>query len=153
MTDGESFEVRRVTVADRDEWRRMRAALWPLEPSDHDDEIEAYLRAPGDAGAAAFVALRAEGGLAGFVELRLRDFAEGCTSSPVAYVEGWWVDTDSRRRGVGEALMAAAEDWARGSGIRELASDCDFDNEISLSAHLALGFSEAERVICLRKDL
>lgn len=153
MTEGKALEVRRATAADRDEWRRMRTSLWPLEASDHDDEIEAYLRAPDDAGAAAFVALRAEEGLAGFVELRLRDFAEGCTSSPVAYVEGWWVDTDSRRRGVGEALMAAAEDWARNRGLRELASDCDFDNEASLSAHLALGFDEAERVICLRKDL
>jgi aminoglycoside 6'-N-acetyltransferase I len=131
----------------------MRTALWPREASGHDDEIEAVVRAPDDAGAAAFVALRAEGGLAGFVELRLRDFAEGCTSSPVAYVEGWWVDTDFRRRGVGEALMAAAEDWARRCGLRELASDCDVQNETSLRAHLALGFREAERVICLRKDL
>ncbi len=153
MTNRPSIEIRRAGASDQDEWRRMRTALWPLEPSEHDDEIAAYLRASDDAGVAAFVALRTGGGLAGFVELRLRDFAEGCTSSPVAYVEGWWVDTDSRRRGVGEALMLAAEEWARSRGLRELASDCDFDNETSLSAHLALGFSEAERVICLRKEL
>lgn len=150
---GQPIEVRRVSAPDHAEWSRMRMALWPHAQSEHDDEIEAYLRAGDDVGAAVFVAVRAGGGLAGFVELRLRDFAEGCTSSPVAYVEGWWVDADARRRGVGEALMLAAEDWARSRGIRELASDCDFDNEVSLSAHLALGFSEAERVICLRKDL
>ena len=147
------IEVRRVRASDHAEWRRMRTALWPREQSEHDDEIEAYLSAAEDAGAVVLVAARAGGGLAGFVELRLRDFAEGCTSSPVAYVEGWWVDDDARRQGVGEALMMAAEDWARRRGIRELASDCDFDNDVSLSAHLALGFTEAERVICLRKDL
>jgi len=147
------IEVRRASASDRAEWRRMRTALWPHEQGEHDKEIDAYLGAADDAGAAAFVAARAGGGLAGLVELRLRDFAEGCTSSPVAYVEGWWVAADARRRGVGEALMGAAEDWARRRGLRELASDCDFDNEVSLSAHLALGFREAERVICLRKDL
>ncbi len=147
------IEIRRVSASDHAEWRRLRMALWPHGQSEHDDEIAAYLSAAEDVGAAVFVASRAGGGLAGFVELRLRDFAEGCTSSPVAYVEGWWVDDDARRQGVGEALMRAAEDWARSRGIRELASDCDFDNEVSLSAHLALGFTEAERVICLRKDL
>lgn len=147
------IETRRVDASDREEWLRMRTALWPHGKSEHEAEIEAYLRAPDDADAAVFVATRGGGTLAGFVELRLRDFAEGCTSSPVAYVEGWWVDDDTRRRGVGEALMRAAEDWARSRGLRELASDCDFGNEVSLSAHLALGFREAERVICLRKDL
>ena len=146
-------EVRRVSSSDHAEWRRMRTALWPQAQSEHDAEMATYLGAADDAGAAVFVAVRAGGGLAGFVELRLRDFAEGCKSSPVVYVEGWWVDADVRRRRVGEALMGAAEDWARNHGIRELASDCDFDNQASLSAHLALGFSEAERVICLRKDL
>lgn len=147
------IEVRRAAATDHPEWCRMRSALWPHAESEHDAEIEAYLAAAEHAGAAVFVAARAGTGLAGFVELRLRDFAEGCTSSPVAYVEGWWVDTDLRRHGVGEALMSAAEQWARSRGLRELASDCDFDNDVSLAAHLALGFCEAERVICLRKEL
>jgi aminoglycoside 6'-N-acetyltransferase I len=130
----------------------MRDALWPQGRDDHPDEIDAALRAPADT-AAVLVVPRAEGGLAGLLELRLRDFAEGCVSSPVAYVEGWWVDDDARRRGVGAALMRAAEDWARARGLREIASDCDLDNEASLRAHEALGFAEAVRVICLRKAL
>jgi aminoglycoside 6'-N-acetyltransferase I len=144
--------VRHVAPADRSEWRRMRDALWPHGSPEHPEEIDAYLRAP-EQGAAVFVAERAAGGLAGLLELRLRDFAEGCTSSPVAYVEGWWVDPDARRQGVGAALMRAAEGWSRRRGLRELASDCDLDNEPSLRAHEALGFAEAVRVICLRKRL
>jgi aminoglycoside 6'-N-acetyltransferase I len=144
--------VRLAGPGDRAEWLRMRGALWPHGREDHADEIDAALRAPAD-GAAVFVAARAEGGLAGLLELRLRDFAEGCTSSPVAYVEGWWVDPDVRRAGVGAALMRAAEAWARARGLSEIASDCDLDNEVSLRAHEALGFAEAVRVICLRKTL
>jgi aminoglycoside 6'-N-acetyltransferase I len=148
----EAIEIRPAVPGDRAEWRRLRDALWPHGSAEHADEIEAYLRAP-DAAAAVFVAARAGGALAGLLELRLRDFAEGCTSSPVAYVEGWWVDPDARRQGVGAALMRAAEGWARELGLTEIASDCDFDNEPSLRAHEALGFSEAVRVICLRKTL
>jgi len=144
--------VRHAAPADRAEWRRLRDALWPQAGAEHADEIEAYLQAP-EGAAAAFVAERAGGGLAGLLELRLRDFAEGCTSSPVAYVEGWWVEPDLRRQGVGAALMRAAEGWARGLGLTEIASDCDLDNEPSLAAHHALGFAEAVRVICLRKPL
>lgn len=144
--------VRRVAPGDRDEWRRMRDALWPHASAEHAEEIEACLAAP-DAAAAVFVAARAGGGLGGLLELRLRDFAEGCVSSPVAYVEGWWVDPDARVQGVGAALMRAAEQWARALGLSEIASDCDLDNEPSLRAHEALGFGEVVRVICLRKRL
>ena len=35
--------------------------------------------------------------------------ADGCTTHPVGYVEGWYVDPDVRRKGVGKALVAAAE--------------------------------------------
>jgi aminoglycoside 6'-N-acetyltransferase I len=147
-----SLPVRRVAPGDRAEWRRMRDALWPHGSAEHAEEIEACLQAPDDAGAV-FVAERAGGGLGGLLELRLRDFAEGCVSSPVAYVEGWWVDPDARLLGVGAALMRAAEDWARALGLSEIASDCDLDNESGLRAHAALGFGEAVRVICLRKRL
>lgn len=144
--------VRRVGPADRAEWRRMRDALWPQGGAEHAEEIEASFAAPDHSGAV-FVAERAGGGLAGLLELRLRDFAEGCVSSPVAYVEGWWVDPDARLQGVGEALLRAAEGWARALGLSEIASDCDLDNEAGLRAHQALGFAEAVRVICLRKRL
>jgi aminoglycoside 6'-N-acetyltransferase I len=130
----------------------MRDGLWPHASAEHADEIEAALGAPDDA-AAVFVAARPDGGLRGLLELRLRDFAEGCTGSPVAYVEGWWVDADARRGGVGAALMRAAEEWARARGLGELASDCDHDNQAGLGAHRALGFAETVHVVCLRKPL
>src|SRR5581483_8999398 len=77
----------------------------------------------------------------GFVEVGLRSHADGCDPRrPVGYVEGWYVDPPARRRGVGGALLAAAEAWARAQGCREMASDTWADNRRSQRAHQALGY-------------
>src|SRR5687767_6568832 len=100
-----------------------------------------------------FVVEREDGSLGGFIALSMRPWAEGCTSSPCAYIEGWWIAADLRRRGLGRALVDAAEQWARAQGSRELASDALTSNTGSLEAHRALGFDEVERVVALRKRL
>lgn len=51
------------------------------------------------------------------------------------------------------ALLAACEQWAREKGCQEFASDCELDNRESLRFHLALGFAEANRIVCFRKAL
>jgi hypothetical protein len=102
---------------------------------------------------AAFVAVRPTGGLCGFVETSLRSQAEDCQSSPVGYVEGWYVDPDVRKRGIGGSLLAVAESWAVGHGCREMASDTEFANEISRKAHLGLGYEETSRLVHFRKPL
>ena len=56
-----------------------------------------------------FVAERPGGGLCGFLEAALRSRADGCDSTPVAYIGGWYVDEDVRRHGVGRALVEEAE--------------------------------------------
>ena len=60
---------------------------------------------------------------------------------------------DLRRRGVGRALVRAAEEWARGQGLREVASDALLDNVASHRAHEGLGFTEVERAVRYRKSL
>lgn len=89
----------------------------------------------------------------GFAELSLRPCAEGCTTSPVAYLEGWYVTPDARHRGVGRRLIEAAEDWGRRQGCGELASDTTLDNTVSAAAHGAAGFEDAGIVRCFRKGL
>src|SRR5262249_39023821 len=74
------------------------------------------------------VAERPTGGLCGFVEASIRPFVDGCTTRPVGYVEGWFVDPDVRRQGVGRKLVTAAEEWAAGQGCVEMASDALLGN-------------------------
>ena len=106
-----------------------------------------------DESRAVFVADRGDGRLGGLLEAATREFAEGCETGPVGYVEGGFVDEGLRRRGVGGTLVAAAEAWARVRGYAEMASDCTAENLVSLRAHTALGYREAERLVHLRKLL
>ena len=103
-------------------------------------------------GVAVIVADRGNRSLAGFVEIGSLNYAEGYESSPVAYLEGWYVDPDVRRTGLGRSLLQAAETWAMEHGYREMVSDAELENAISLQAHLALGFEEVERHICSRSS-
>ena len=146
------IKVRPYRPTDHAEWLRMRRALWPeIAPAEEADDAAEWLARPDSA---VLVAARPDGvRLAGFVELAERPYADGCETSPVAYLEGWWVDADVRRQGVGAALVAAAVDWARSRGHRELASDALLDNAVSHRAHEALGFVEVERVVLFRMAL
>jgi aminoglycoside 6'-N-acetyltransferase I len=99
------------------------------------------------------VCLRASGGLCGFAEAATRPYADGCRTSPVAFLEGLYVDHDCRRSGLGRLLVRAVEAWARERGLSKLASDALLDNEGSHKAHERLGFLEVERAIRYRKEI
>lgn len=150
-----AMNIRNVKRSDREEWIRMRARLY----SDPDpQEIDDWLHAAGgggtpQVGVAVLVADRGDGSLAGFVEIGSRNYAEGCRTTPVAYLEGWYIDPDVRRTGLGTKLLEAAEKWALMNGFSEMASDTELGNDISRQAHLASGFEEVERQICFKKCL
>lgn len=146
-----ALAIRPVGDADRAEWRRMVAALFPGATPEEYEEGMRRARARRDA--AVFVADRGDGRLAGYVEVALRAYADGCDTSPVGYLEEWWVDADVRHRGVGGRLVAAAERWARAQGCREMASDALLDNVGSQRAHERLGYAEVERAVRYRKAL
>ncbi len=146
------IRVRPVEVADAEAWFGLRDALWPGTPDDHRTEIRAFLSDP-PARETCLVAEGPDGGLTGFAELRLREYADGCTSSPVGYLEGIYVAPGHRRRGVAAALLAAGEAWARARGCTEMASDRALDNEGSGRFHEARGFAEVERAVLYRKEL
>src|SRR5215469_8645597 len=144
--------VRRYVPTDQTEWLRMRLALWPeVGTETQHAETTAWL-ARSDT--VVLVAPRpANAGLAGFAEVGTRSVADGCETSPVAYLEGWYVDADMRRQGIGAALVRAAETWARERGLREFASDTELENIESQRAHIALGFHEFDRAVLYLKKL
>ncbi len=149
------YRVRAVTPDHAEAWLRMRVALWPDgSAAEHAEEIDRFLvgRAAGRP-AAVLVAEDAAGRLVGVVELAIRPYAEGCVTDRVAYLEGWYVEPAARRRGVGRALVAAAEDWGRAQGCAEFASDAHPHNDVSAAAHRAIGFTDVGMVRCFRKKL
>lgn len=146
-----SLRVRSYSSPDLDEWLRMSLALFPqTSANDHADDFQAF-RARSDT--AVFVLDRGNGKLAGFVEVGTRPYADGCDSSPVGYIEAWYVDQDVRRSGWGGRLLEAAEAWARDRGYSEMASDALLDNVVSHRAHERNGYQEVDRVVQYRKVL
>jgi aminoglycoside 6'-N-acetyltransferase I len=145
--------IRRVNADDAVAWLRMREALWPDETGSHAREVQDFLAGRLNMPLAVLVAVDGAGTLLGFVELSIRAYAEDCVTDRVAYLEGWYVVPEARRRGVGAALVRAAEDWGRAQGCTEFASDALLDNDVSAAAHHALGFEETVQIRCFKKNL
>lgn len=132
-------------------WLALRLRLWPqVSEAEHSrDMAEALAR-----GHFVRVALGANGSAIGFVEASKRtDYVNGTNSSPVAFLEGLYVEPGSRRKGVARVLVASVEAWASAEGCTELASDSPLENVTAHAAHRALGFEETERVVYFRRAL
>jgi aminoglycoside 6'-N-acetyltransferase I len=94
------------------------------------------------------LAIAATSSAVGFVEASKRmDYVNGTSSSPVAFLEGLYVEPASRRNGVARSLVAAVAAWAAAEGCTELASDSPIENVAAHAVHRALGFVETERVV------
>jgi aminoglycoside 6'-N-acetyltransferase I len=134
-------------------WRQMRQALWPeMTEVENLHETEAMMTAT----SRFFVriALNTQDNPTGFVEATLwTDYVNGCATSPVAFLEGIYVEPEVRRQGIARALVGAVEEWGRKMDCREFASDALLENSDSHAMHRALGFEETERVVYFRKDL
>lgn len=131
----------------------MRNNLWPGSLNEHLEEIDKYFSNTGIGVAEVFVLERSSKKLGGFIEVNIRNYAEGSAAPGVPYIEGWYVDKDLRGGGHGKQLMSAAEKWAVDHGFYELASDSELDNANSIAAHKALGFEEVDRIVCFIKKL
>ncbi len=151
MTEQEFF-VRPILERDYADWFRLRKSLWDessedehrTEMTDIIEHIETQL---------VLVATTSGGRLVGFLEASIRPFVEDCHSDHVGYLEGWFVEAEFRQHGLGKRLVKTAENWAREKGCEEMASDSEIGNDLSLKAHLGLGYQETSRLVHLRKDL
>jgi aminoglycoside 6'-N-acetyltransferase I len=148
-----AMTIRPAQKTDTVSWLRMREALWPSEPGEHARAIDSYFAGRLHEPREVLLACGECGQVVGFIELSIRAYAEGCVTDRVAYIEGWYVEPDSRRQNVGAALVCAAEAWGRSQGCLELGSDAEISNEASAEAHRALGFTETGTIRCFRKSL
>lgn len=146
--------IRSVAAADTNEWLRMRYALWPDgNLTQHRQDIDRYFAGDRREPAEVLLALSVNTAPVGFAELAIRNIVDGCSTDRVAYLEGWYVVPESRRKGIGRALIHAAEQWAMRQGCTEFGSDSEIDNDVSHVAHLRWGFQETGRVRTFRKKL
>lgn len=144
------MKLREIERKDISAWSAMRTALWPDTSDGHMVEIEDYFAGTSIDIAMCYV-VEVEMDLVGFVELNIRNFAEGSRQSKVPFVEAWYVSPAHQAKGYGKALMQQAEKWAIENGYSELASDTEIHNEKSIAMHKHLGFDETERVVCFLK--
>lgn len=146
------MQIRPLLPEEYGEWLHLRELLWPdISLEELRREQEEILAEPEKN-----QVLAAElpgGGLAGFVEVALRDWAEGCVTRPVGYIEAWYVLPEHRRSGLGRLLIEAAEGWALARGCTEMGSDAELHNEVSHAAHRALGYVEVLRLVTFCKKL
>ncbi len=95
-------------------WLSMRCSLWPESPATEHlcDMADTLAR-----GHRVLLAQDEAGTAVGFVEASIRnDYVNGTETSPVAFIEGLYVEPAQRRRGVGRALIAEIAVWGRARG-------------------------------------
>lgn len=140
--------IREPVSTDHQAWLAMRSELWPHCANErHVTEMHEYFSQGG--ALVTFVAEDQDGRLCGL----LRPSAEGCTTRPVGYIEGIFVQPEFRRRGIGRLLVDAVERWAASHGAVEFASDCLGDNEDSIRLHQQLGFAITHRLAHFRRAI
>ncbi len=146
------WTIRTLRESDLSEWLRLRKLLWDETVEDeHRDEMLDIIEHPETQ--CVLVGEDENGRLVGFLEVSIRPFVEDCETDNVGYLEGWFVEPESRKKSVGSSLVQHAEEWAKRKGCREIASDAEIGNELSLKAHVSLGYQETSRLVHLRKVL
>jgi aminoglycoside 6'-N-acetyltransferase I len=148
--------IRTATIDDVQRIGELANALWPDGSiAEHAEHAAAIIGGePVSTLPIAMLVAEHDGAVVGFVEVGLRSHADGCdTSHAVGFIEGWCVEPALQRRSIGRELIAAAEQWSREHGARELGSDTWLDNEGSQRAHEALGFEVVDRCVHYRKSI
>ncbi|HWP36322.1 MAG TPA: GNAT family N-acetyltransferase [Gemmatimonadales bacterium] len=145
------MSTRRLKADDRAEWLRLRRQLWPaLDEHRHATEVRAMLA---DEARFATFGYFAATTLAGFVEASLRERPDVLPPGRMGYIEALFVAPDYRGKGVGRALLQAAERWAEACDCEIMGSDAEVGNQAGVEIHRKLGYQEAERIVRFQKAL
>ena len=140
--------IRGAALADAAEIARLSAQLgYPAEVAVFADRLERILPLPTHA---VLVCEGESGRLAGFIGLEQRLTLE---AGDKAEVVGLVVDAGARRGGIGRALVAAAEDWARSRGLHELFLRSNIVRPEAHAFYPALGFERSKTQHVYRKPL
>jgi len=146
------IQIRLIKETDHVDWLDMRRMLWPECPlKKHREEMAEILADRKDQ--PAWVAESSDGKLMGFLEVSVRNYADGAGRKDVGYLEGWYVKPKYRKQGTGRALVKAAEEWAVRRGFSHMGSDTWVGNRRSYKAHQAIGYKDVGRDVHFVKKL
>jgi len=145
------MEVIKGTIKELDYIVRLALILWP---DNSEDELKIdFMELMNNENAVIFLA-KEENEYIGFVHCQLRyDYVEGTNTSPVGYLEGIYAMEEFGKKGIGKKLVNYCEEWSRGKGCVEFASDIELENVDSMKFHIRIGFEEVNRLICFAKKL
>jgi GNAT superfamily N-acetyltransferase len=140
--------IRAATLDDAADIARLSAQLgYPADVAVFADRLERILPLRTHA---VLVYESEHGRLAGFIGLEQRLTVE---SGDKAEIVGLVVDADARRTGAGRKLIAAAEDWTRARGLRELFLRSNIVRPEAHAFYPALGFERSKTQHVYRKAL
>lgn len=138
------MSVREVSKNDINSWLDMRSQLWPNCPNDeHLKEINEILL---DIENKPVFVVEKDNEIIGFIEASIHQYAPGCNNSPVGFIEGLYVKPNYRNCGIGKKLIEEVEMWSYYKGFKEVASDAEIDNKISILVHQKLGYKIVETI-------
>ena len=142
--------IRKAAEADRASLAKLAAKLWGSHSEEElSAEISGLLLLPD----AAVFLTEEDGQPVEVAQCQLRhDYVEGVDSSPAGYPEGIFTEEAFRRKGIAAALLVRYESWAKERSCTEFASDCELLNEAGIRFHKTLDFSEANPIVCFRKE-
>ena len=143
--------IRQASKEEAEVLSKMAVKIW--DNNSADDLVKEFCEMTDDSNSICFIKYIDDKPV-GFANASLRhDYVEGTETSPVGYLEGIYVEEEYRKQNIARELVKTCESWAKDMGCKEFASDCELTNLDSLAFHLAIGFSEVNRIICFKKDI
>ena len=132
------MNIVKVTSDNANEWAILCNKLWPHHP------VEEFLQNFNDGKYNNEYLYLINSVAIAFMSLSLRhEYVEGKDdSNPVGYLEGIYVCSDYRKRGIAKELVDYAKQWAIEQSCSMLASDCEIENNDSRLFHNKIGFVE-----------
>ena len=143
-----------IISADKTNFEEWIALSLLLFPEHTDSEMRGYYTEILESEKEIGLLYEKDGKYIGYMNLSIRsDYVNGTDTSPVAFIEAIYVLPEYRKQGIAREFVGYAEQFARQRGLRQLASDCLIENQMSENFHKSCGFIEKERVICFVKDV
>lgn len=145
------MELVEVTEKDFPEWRAFRKSLYEgMDDAENDAEVQVIYESDSWY---CWIVKDDQGQNIGLVELASRNIVDGCLSSPVAYLEGLYLEPAYRGQGLGKQIIKDIIDRCAEQGYSELATDTELLNTRAQAFYDAAGFEETDRIVQYRIEV